>query len=280
MEYWVIDIAAIVLMVLTGYLVYLLETNRIGRTGSETTERGLPSDDDWRPHFLYPARLIRQAGFRSEQSFLLYWAAKFALAVMMPLLLLEFLRGEAPGWMLVTVALVASFIPEVWLLRRRSKRRWEISHSLVFFIHLIVVYLRSGMSLSQAITMAATYGLEERDPLAEEVKLLTGEIEAGRERTQAFDTLAARTGVEDLKRLAAVVSIGYRAGSPIIDTLKSQAELLKSRQAQSVSELVNRKTMEAMLPMLLICFPVFIVLVLFPAVLQVFDVLRMIGELF
>lgn len=280
MQFWIIDVAALVLMVLAGYLVYLLETNRIGSDAAQANDRELPSDDDWRPRFLYPARLIRQAGFRSEQSFLLYWSAKFALSVSIPLLLLEFLGGNMPWWVLALVALLASFMPELWLLRRRSNRRWQISNSLAFFIHLIVVYLRSGMSLSQAISMAATYGLEERDPLADEVKLLTGEIEAGRERTQAFDTLAARTGVEDLKRLAAVVSIGYRAGSPIIETLKSQADLLKSRQAQSVSELVNRKTMEAMLPMLLICFPVFIVLVLFPAVLQVFDVLRMIGELF
>ncbi len=276
---WWIDLVALILLLVLGYVLYMAETTGIGQPDLDEQET-LPTDDSPEGLRIYPATLIRQCGYRPDQVRLLYWTAKLMLALVMPLIAVELVLGQLPIWMVVLSALGGFFIPELWLLARRRKRRSDISGSLSFFINLMVVYLQTGMNLTQAFRQAAAYGLTPTNPLAEEVELLTREIEAGRDRDTAFAMLAKRTGVLAVKQLASVISVGFRAGSPITETLRGQADLLKARQSQMATELVNRRSMEAMLPMLLICFPVFLVLVLFPAVLQMSDVLKMIGELF
>ncbi len=210
----------------------------------------------------------------------LYWAGKLVSGLLLSLVCAELVGDHQLWWAWVGAGLAGSFLPELWLLDRRRRRRAEIESALSFFINLMVVYLQSGMNLAQAFRQAAAHGLRSEHPLAQEVELLSMEIDAGRDRDTAFALLAERSGVPSLRRLAAIIAVAYRAGSPVTDTLRAQAELLKARQSQRVAELVNRKSMEAMLPMLLISFPMFVMLVLFPAVQQVFDVLRMIGELF
>ncbi len=274
-----LDITTLALLLAFAYLFYRVETSSIGNQKNAPDADALldrtPKQARW-----FPYELIRQAGFRPQQIQALYWSGKTLIAILLPLLLFE-LGGKIPSWwMALSVSVGGFFAPDLWFMSRRRSRQREITTSLSFFINLMVVYLQSGMNLSQAFRQAADYGLQPRNPLAEEIRLLTLEIEAGRDRESAFALLADRTGVDELKRLAAVISVGFRVGSPLRETLRAQADLLKARQAQMATELVNRKSMEAMLPMMLVCFPMFIVLVLFPAVIQVFDVLGMIGDLF
>lgn len=75
--------------------------------------------------------------------------------------------------------------------------------------------LLSGMGLSQAFKQAGRVGPPRRNPLAREAVILSRELEAGRDRSTAFAALAERTGVKDIERLAAVLSVGLRVGAPI-----------------------------------------------------------------
>ncbi len=281
---WWIDLVALALMLVFGVLFWRLEAGDL--SVPEERDRLLKDPvDDWTPQrtarpWLYPAGLIRQAGWHPDAIAPLYWAVKLVLAALLPLLTLEWLHGQMPWPLAVVLVLAGLFLPDAWLLLRRGRRRRAIAQSLDFFINLMVVYLKSGLNLTQAFRQAAEHGLHPRNPLAHEVDLISREIDAGQERDLAFKRLAERTGVVPLQRLASVISVGYKAGSPVADTLRAQAELLQSRQAQQATEMVQRKSMETMLPMLLVCFPMFIVLVMFPAVIQLFDVLAMIGEVF
>ncbi len=276
MSDWWIDLIALPLLLLFVLLLFLVETSRLGGPQTSALDPGPPQR---RPR-IYPANLIRQCGLNPEAQQLIYWLSKLLLGMLAPLLLLELLLGQAPGWGLAISAALGFSATDLWLLARRRRRRAEIGSSLSFLISLIVVYLRSGMPLTHAFRQAASHGLPAGHPLADEVALLGREIEAGRDRDEAFTLLAERTGVEALRRLAAIIHVGLTAGAPITDTLQAQADLLKTRQLQLVTEQIQRRSMEAMLPMLLICFPVFLVLVLFPAVIQLSDVLNMIGDLF
>ncbi len=228
---------------------------------------------------LYPKKLIRQAGIVPQRMLFVYWPIKVLLAVLMPLLLLEWLGAELEYWILAGPALAGFFVPDLWLLRRRAERRRRINDSLSFLLDLIVAYLNAGHNLPQAFALAARYGLTPRNPLAREVLLLTRELEAGRERKAAFCALATRTGVDDLHRLAAVMTVGSQVGSPVARTLASQADMLRAKQVQRSTELINRKSMEALFPMLLVCLPMFLVLVIFPAALQFYQMFQWIRVL-
>ncbi|UTW12050.1 type II secretion system F family protein [Marinobacterium rhizophilum] len=228
---------------------------------------------------LHPTKLVRQAGIMPQRLLFLYWPIKLLLGALLPLLLLEWRGAEWPVWILAGPALAGFFVPELWLLQRRAQRRRRISDSLSFLIDLIVAYLKAGHNLSQAFALAARYGLTPRNPLAREALLLARELEAGRDREAAFSALATRTGVDDLHRLAAVMNVGFKVGSPVARTLASQADMLRAKQVQRSTELINRKSLEALFPMLLVCLPMFLVLVIFPAAIQFYQMFQWIKVL-
>lgn len=272
---WWIDFVFVSLLIGIAYIAFRL------RAASQELGDDTEVDFEEQQRFsLYPSKRIRQAGLAPKTMRLSYWLLKFTLLLLGPTLLLELSAGQVALWLLAAVAVVLFFVFDVWLLMVRRKRRQQIRRSLNFFVNLLVVYLKSGMSLGKAFDQAAEYGLGNKNPLSQEISLLSKEIEAGRGRDEAFAKLAQRTGVEDLEKIAAVLRVGFQVGSPVAETLAAQAELLRAKQTQLGTELVNRKSMEAMLPMLLVCIPMFVVLVLFPAGSQVYEVLQMMKDLF
>jgi len=272
---WWIDFVFVSLLIGIAYIAFRL------RAASQDLGDDTEVDFEEQQRFsLYPSKRIRQAGLAPKTMRLSYWLLKFTLLLLGPTLLLELSEGQVALWLLAAVAVVLFFVFDVWLLMVRRKRRQQIRRSLNFFVNLLVVYLKSGMSLGKAFDQAAEYGLGNKNPLSQEISLLSKEIEAGRGRDEAFAKLAQRTGVEDLEKIAAVLRVGFQVGSPVAETLAAQAELLRAKQTQLGTELVNRKSMEAMLPMLLVCIPMFVVLVLFPAGSQVYEVLQMMKDLF
>lgn len=272
---WWIDFVFVTLLIGIAYIAFRLRA--AGQDLGDDTEIDFEEEQRFS---LYPSKRIRQAGLAPKTMRLSYWMLKFTLLLLGPTLLLELSAGQVALWLLAAVAVVLFFVFDIWLLMVRRKRRQQIRRSLNFFVNLLVVYLKSGMSLGKAFDQAAEYGLGNKNPLSQEISLLSKEIEAGRGRDEAFAKLAQRTGVEDLEKIAAVLRVGFQVGSPVAETLAAQAELLRAKQTQLGTELVNRKSMEAMLPMLLVCIPMFIVLVLFPAGSQVYEVLQMMKDLF
>ncbi len=279
MSDWWIDGIIVLLLLLLGVLAVSLRKLEAQANVSEHFESSLEKPD--KPGFsFYPRKLIRQSGFSVERARWVYWPLKLAMAIIMPMILVELSRGAVGvGWLLGASS-AGFFAPDayLWLLRRTRKKR--IAGSLSLFVSLIVVYLRSGLSLRDSFDHAARFGLTDTNPLAKEVLLLSSEISAGRSREEAFTCLAERTGVDELMQLASVLEVGFSVGSPMAQTLEAQADLLVARQRQRGTQLANRKTMEAMLPMIMVCFPMFLVLVFYPAGAQVFEVMTLLKELF
>ncbi|MGB1906486.1 MAG: type II secretion system F family protein [Spongiibacter sp.] len=278
MNNWWFDLLAISLLACIGFIA--LKARQAEISDSDSADANLfeePQNTRWT---LYPQQLIRQSGLVPRDFRSVYWLAKVVPCLLSLLMYTETPEHWRSPWLLGGGQVAAFIGVDLWLLRRRKARREQIGRSLPFFVNVLVVYLKSGLGLTKAFENAAEYGLDRKNALAQEVSLLNLEFEAGRSREEAFDNLARRTGVKELERLAAVLSVGFHVGSPVAETLQSQAELMRVKQAQMGAKLVNRKTMEAMLPMSLVCFPMFVVLIFYPAAAQISDVLSLLKELF
>lgn len=269
---WSFDL---VVALLLGWMVYLTFKLRLSGVDSEavpaTLDLRLLDNDNHTGFKLYPRKLIRHAGLNPTDLVLVYWLIKAALCVLLPMLWVEFGPKPISTLQIILVALGGFFVFDLYLFRRRAKRRLAIQQSLSFFVDLIVTFLNTGVSLPQAINHAAMYGLPQKNPLANEVMLIAKELEAGGDRNEAFLTLADRTGVEDLVRLSSLLSMGLGRGAPIVDTLETQADMLREKQLRTSLELGNKKSLEAMFPMMLVSLPMFFVLVLFPALAQIHE---------
>lgn len=269
---WWMDVVFLVALLLLGWALYRM--HRESEIALEEGEQGLGElrPGEWLER-IYPRRLIRQAGMLPANTALFYWLGKLVLALLLPLLLAELLGG-LPLFLFVLIALLGFFSIDMWLVARRRARRQRIERTMGYFVDLIAAFLQSGMSLAQAFDQAARYGLPKNNPLAREVELASRELAAGKDRVETFYALAERTGVEDLERLAALMSVGFRVGAPLGETLEAQAELLRARQWDQAEALVNRRALEALFPMMLVSLPIIMVLVFFPAVVQIFEVFR------
>ncbi|WP_025563343.1 type II secretion system F family protein [Psychromonas sp. SP041] len=235
-----------------------------------------PFNHSKKSYLIYPQKLIRQCGIPLERFWLWYWAVKWGCAVIFVALALELSLGV---WSVGVIGIVTFLFMDIYLLLKRNHRQSRINLSLVFFINLLIVFLKSGLSLSQAFRKAAHFGLQKDNPLAAELELIAYELDAGRERAIAFNNLSARTGVEALNKLAVIIKAGIEVGSPVSDGLQSLADFLRLQQDQQLTSRINRKALESTLPMAMVCFPMFFVLVFFPAGQQISEIMALLGDI-
>ncbi len=231
----------------------------------------------------YYPRLARQAGYDPDSLRWAYWLAKVALAVLAPLLTLVLWsrsQGGIPWPLALVLAPLGFFLPDFALLRARRARRLRIRRALSFFLDLMVSLLRSGLGLEEAFRRAGRGGLDEDHPLAREVALVDLELAAGRSRGAAFEALAERTGVRELRSLATALRLGLRLGSSVRATLEAQADLMRTKRREETRRALALAPLKTLLPVILCGFPLFVVVVLFPAVVEIFTVLGEIATLF
>lgn len=240
--------------------------------GGSGEEAKSPSNGRRWDGYLLPRGWVRRAGLRPESFLAVYWLCK-----VVPIVLVLF----APAWAQVGLPVVvhaaalalAAFGVDLWIVLRMRKRQRRIEHNLSFFIDMISGFLRAGMGFEAAIARAIEYGLPPRSPLRFELNIVRSEILAGRARDEAFGALWNRTGVADLQTLASVFRIGFDIGVPILTVLEHQAELLRERTKELRRKRIDAKVMQAMIPLVLFNFPMMLVIVFYPPVIEFSSIL-------
>ena len=223
----------------------------------------------------YPV-LARQSGFDPTRFFWVYWLAKLGLLLLVPLLLLEF---WVLSWTAIIILAIVGFItPDIWLARTRRRRQRRIRSALSYFLDLLVALLHSGLSLEEAFRRAGRGGLEESHPLAVEVAQVGVELDIGEDRAKAFEAMAVRTGVTELKGIAAALTSGMRYGVGLEATLEAQASLLRAKQREAARKQINTAMIRSLVPLFLCGYPVFLVIVLFPAIVEIIRTLGAIAS--
>lgn len=223
----------------------------------------------------YPAKMIRSAGFIPTDVSYGYWISKIVISVLLPLIYLEFMRSDASYWYVLLGGVAGFFSVDLILYSRSKRRKQQVQRSVSYFVDLLVAFLKAGLNLPEAFDRIAARGLQKESPLAKEVELLAMEVDAGLAWQSAFEKLGKRTGSKELERLALLMRIGKSTGAPMLASLSGYAELLREAQVEKVNELLNRKTLETLIPTLLLSMPVFLVLVFFPTGVQIFEAFQL-----
>ena len=113
-------------------------------------------------------------------------------------------------------------------------------------------------------------------PLAEELVRTLQDIEMGRTRRQAYDALATRTNVDDLRRFVRAVIQADVNGIPIADVLRVQASEMRIKRRQRAEEQAMQIPVKVIFPLLLCILPVLLIVVMGPAAM---DIVAMFSEL-
>jgi len=252
----------LLLIALVAIVVVVLLRPRRGAAGDATGAGEFRVDGFFR-------RSARQAGFEPRRFLPVFAIVCVVTTVLVPLLLLEFAPERfqpVPTEAVVVATLFGLLLPWIWLWNTRKERQSQIGWSLSYFLDLIVAYLRAGLGLEEAFRRAGRDGFPRDHPLAREVALVSREIDLGRDRPAAFRALFARTGVPAMKAIASALESGLRLGASVEATLRSQAELLRARRREDTLRRVQLAAVKALVPVFLCGFPIFVVVVFYPAV--------------
>ena len=210
---------------------------------------------------------LSQAGFRNEGTVGIFLGLKFiGLLVGLvasggtALLTSSFNQTALIYSVLASAALF--YLPDavVWIVAKRRKE--SIFLGLPDVLDLLVVCVEAGLGLDQAMRKVSEEMKKSARVVAGEFALCNFQLQMGRARTEVLQDLGARTGVDDLRSLAAILIQADKFGSSIAQALRVQSDSMRTRRRQLAEEKAAKTAVKLIFPLVIFIFPaVFVVLV-------------------
>jgi tight adherence protein C len=218
-------------------------------------------------------RLIR-AGYRNPNALKILYGAKLVFAVLLPVMVgTAVLNSSAEqtnkfGAILASLA-VGFFGPNEYVRMAAKRRQKQIHRGLANSLDLLVVCVESGLGLDQAILQVAKE-LEHAHPeISEEFAIVNLELKAGKRRAEALRNLADRTGVEDLKKLVAVLIQADRFGTGVAQSLRAHSDYMRVQARQIAEEKAAKLGVKLVFPIFFCILPSLFVVTVGPVVMRI-----------
>jgi tight adherence protein C len=220
-------------------------------------------------------RRLARAGYTSMTAVLIFAAASIVTPValgLVPILLL----GAGQGLILGLIGgAIGYLLPSLVLGRLTELRKREIREGLPDALDLFIVCVEAGCGLDQAIVKASDELGLTYPALTYELRLITTEIRAGKSRMEAFKNFAARTQVDDVQSLVALLVQTDKFGTSIAQALRTHADTSRTKRRQNAEERAGKIGVKLVFPLVLFLFPALYIVILGPAVISF---VRVFGE--
>jgi len=145
--------------------------------------------------------------------------------------------------------------PMQYLLWRIRKRKHAIEKGLPNALDLMVICVESGLGIDQTTLQVAKELIAAHPEIADEFTVMNLELRAGKRRADALHNLADRTGVEDLKKLVAVLIQTDRFGTSIAASLRGHADYLRTMARQRAEERASKLAVKLVFPIFFCVLP-------------------------
>ncbi len=159
------------------------------------------------------------------------------------------------------------FLPSLWLTGKIRSRQANIIKSLPDALDLLTVCVNAGLGFDLAIKKVAEKWDNE---LSRSFARLLQEIQLGRLRRDAMRDMANRMEVPDVTSFVAAIVQAETLGVSIAKILRIQSDQMRLRRRQRAEEKAHQASIKMLIPMVFLIFPSLWVVLLGPAVLQVF----------
>jgi tight adherence protein C len=210
---------------------------------------------------------LASAGFRSDAAPMVYSGVRLVcLLLLFVVSFIVFVPGRPMTfktfqWPLIFTGL-GFYLPSVVLWWLRKKRQEAIFLTLPDALDLLVVCVESGLGLDAAMRKVCEELGDHAKVIAEEFSLANFQLQMGRPRREVLHDLGVRTGVDDVKALAAILIQADRFGSSIAQALRVQSDSMRTRRKQMAEEKAAKTAVQLLFPLILFIFPgIFVVLV-------------------
>ena len=222
-------------------------------------------------------RELAQAGIRKKQATALYIIGNLLFMVLMFVGMLYLQRDNpvtAKFGGLVAAGLLGYLLPRQVLHRLVRRYRQKLQDALPDTVDMLGIVLGTGLAIDQAMMRVSEEMQFIYPELASEFTTVVMQVKAGQERSKAFNALVRRTGIEDIKSLAAMIIQSERFGTSLSQALQVYADALRTRRRLRAEAAVGKAGIKMLFPIVLFILPALFVIALVPGLLSVLRDLR------
>lgn len=220
-------------------------------------------------------KLIR-AGIFYQHSVGMFLASRVVTALVLPILLVIIISIYAPGsspavkvFLPIAVSLIGLLLPDYYVSRRTANLQAECTRGFPDFLDLLVVATDAGLSLEAAMNRVGQTIILTYPSLGANVQLMTLEMRAGRDFSQAMEGLVDRIGIDEVRAFATLLQQSRELGSSVTQALRVYSEDMRHKRMSRAEEKAHSLPVRLVVPLGIFLFPVMILVALLPVALRI-----------
>lgn len=224
-------------------------------------------------------RLLSMAGFRSQEALGLLMLGKYALGLLLAMIVLFGVLepGSRLGMNGLAGGLLALFAgttaPELWLKMRSAKRGDRLQRSLPDGLDLMVICAEAGLPLGRVLQVVSKELALSAPELADELRYTYAELQILSDRPRALLNLAERTGVSGIESMVATLIQAERYGTPLSQALRTISEESRKTLILNLEERAGKLPAQLSVPLMTLILPPIVAMMGAPAMVRVIRLL-------
>jgi tight adherence protein C len=221
---------------------------------------------------------LKMAGLRGQAPLVGYMFFRVAMPAIIAMIALLYLFVIAdydyPVLVKIGLAIGAAYIgfylPNMFIENLVQRRQTSIKNAFPDSLDMLLICVQSGMSIEAAFQKVSGEVGPTSLELAEELSLTTAELSYLQDRRQAFENLGKRTGIPGIKAVATALIQAERYGTPVGTALRVMAKENREMRMSEAEKKAAALPPKLTVPMIIFFLPVLFVVILGPAIIQVF----------
>ena len=262
--------------------------------GRKKRKRAAPSEKqpaNWMRLLVKKLKLIKEnqsetiqqklfnAGYRSKDAIIVYGFLQLVsplvvLAMALLVMDVDFSNLYAiPSWQLFMIPFsgyVGLKLPGILVANKRQKRDLKVRRSIPDTLDLMMICAEAGLSLGATLSRVARELGMAYPMMADELSLTSIEMGLLPDRKQALKNFAWRNDLEEIRGIVNVLLQTEKYGTPIAQALRVLSAEFRTQRMLAAEQKAARLPAIMTVPMILFILPTLFVVIITPAILQIY----------
>jgi tight adherence protein C len=224
---------------------------------------------------------LAQAGWRRPSAAVTYIFSRVAMPVVMlasSLVYVSTVFAQDPfhtkAMMVLGATALGAYLPALLLTNAVQKRQFALTRGFPDALDLMVICVDAGLSVEMALSRVTEELGASAPEMAEEMGLTGAELAFLGDRRHAWDNLADRTGLAQVKSLSTALVQSEKYGTPVSQALRVLAQENRETRMAAAEKKAAALPAKLTVPMIVFFLPVLFLVIAGPAAIQVMGLMK------